>query len=83
MPPAVAATALYALNGLTYAAISLALLVLRDRWIPYALFSIAIVGVLAWFNVAVMENFSWMWLTAVSAGLGAIGFWDLRSPHRA
>jgi hypothetical protein len=82
MQPSVAAATLYALNGLTYMAISLGLLVLRDRRVPYVLFAVAVLGVLAWFNAAVMQSFSWLWLIVVAAGLGAIGYWDLRSSRR-
>ena len=82
MQPSVAAVALYALNGLTYMVISLGLLALRDRRVPYVIFALAVLAFLAWFNAAVMQNFSWVWLIVVAAGLGVIGYWDLRSSRR-
>ena len=82
MQPNIAAATLYALNGLTYMAISLGLLILRDRRVPYVLFAVAVLGALAWFNATVMQSFSWLWLIVVAAVLGAIGCWDLRSSRR-
>lgn len=81
--PSVAAASLYVINGLTYMVISLGLLLLRDRRIPYVLFAVAILGGLAWFNAAVMQTFSWVWLIVVGAALAAIGYWDLRASRRA
>ncbi len=81
-PHAVAAIALYSLNGLTYAAVSLSLHLLRRHWVLYALVSMALVGALAWFNVAILDNFSWIWLLAVCVMLGVLASRDLRSPRR-
>lgn len=82
VPQAVAAIALYSLNGLTYAGISVSLYLLRRNWIAYAIVSIVFVGLLTWFNVAMLENFSWLWLAAVCVTLGAVASRDLRSPHK-
>ena len=79
--PAIAAGILYAINGLMYAAISLLLLALRDRFLFYLLACIAVLGSITWFNVVVMDTFSWTWLLAASALLAIVAYCDLhRSP---
>ena len=81
--PHVAAVALYAINGLTYLAISVGLFALRDRPGSYLLLSVTVLGALAWFNASVMQTFSWLWFLVVIAALGLIAYWDLRSQRRA
>ena len=74
--PAVAI--LYALNGLTYAAISAGLFVMRSTRTLYVVLSASILSVLTWFNISIMQDFSWIGFSMTLLGLVAIGFFDLR-----
>lgn len=75
--------AMYSLNGLVYGLISTSLFVAKRNPIVYVLLALTVLSLIAWFNVAIMQTFSWVWLIVVSAGLGIIGYWDLRQARRS
>lgn len=79
--PQVAMAILYAMNGLTYSAISVALFALRSNTALYLLLSVSILSVLTWFNVSIMQDFSWLWFSVAFLGLASLGFFDLRQKY--
>jgi hypothetical protein len=76
--PRIAIAILYAMNGLTYSAISVALFALRSNTALYLMMSVSILSMLTWFNVSIMQDFSWLGFSVALLGLVSIGFVDLR-----
>jgi hypothetical protein len=81
--PGSAVAILYALNGLTYAAISVASSILRTRPALYVPFMLAVLGILIWFNMSVLQAFSWLGFLVVLIGLILLGILDLRSSKKS
>lgn len=70
---------LYVLNGFTYAAISAASSILRTRPALYVPFMLAVLAVLIWFNISVLQAFSWLGFLVVLTGLALLAILDLGS----
>jgi len=73
------AVVLYAMNGLTYAAVALGFLVVRASVAAYCSLAFAVLLALGWFNVSVLHAFSWLGFVLILAGLIFMGARDLRS----
>jgi hypothetical protein len=70
---------LYSLNGLTYAVISAGSSILRARPALYVSFMAAVLGLLIWYNISVLQAFSWLGFLVVLIGLILLAIVDLRS----
>jgi hypothetical protein len=81
--PGTTVAILYGLNGLTYAAISAGSSILRTRPALYVLFMVVVLVVLVWFNVSVLQAFSWLGFVVVLIGLILLAILDLRSSKRS
>jgi hypothetical protein len=74
---------LYALNGLMYAVISVGSSMLRLRPVLYVSFLGAVLGLLSWFNISVLQTFSWLGFFVVLMGLILLAILDLCSPMKS
>lgn len=75
-PTAKTPGAVLSLNGITYAVVSGALAALRARAGLYVLFMLAVMALLAWYNTAVLQAFSWLGLGAVVLGMGVMALFE-------
>lgn len=82
LEPWVAALILYGLNGVTYSAIAIGLLAVRVSILAYCILALMIVLILGWYNVAVLQSFSWLGLILVISSLISIAIHDLKSNKR-
>jgi hypothetical protein len=75
-------SAIYVLNGVTYAFVGVTLMAVRNAPAIYVLVVLATLAALGWFNAVVMETFSWLWLILVTALLTLTAVSDLRREGR-
>src|SRR5687768_16989070 len=76
--PQVTVAILFAINGLTYAVISLALFAFRGRPAFHIALALGVLVAVTYFNTVLMAAFSWLGLSIVLAGLLALVLIDVK-----